>query len=154
MNLPRKVPNELNELLDQAANEYRINGRIYLYDKVKALRKYVSKLNAQVVYLENELLQNIDIFIEDDDKITKGQIFNLLKRVSEIDEAKKTVIAEGDYEKAARLRDEYNKIPNLIIDLVAELNGFKSGFNYFKGKLVVVTHKDASKGQIIQMLNI
>lgn len=63
------------------------------------------------------------------------------------------MIREGEFEKAARLRDEYNKIPNLIIDLVVELNGFKSGFNYFKGKLLIVNHNDASKAQIISMLN-
>lgn len=154
MNLLKKVPKELNELLDQAANEYRINGRKYLYDKVKALRVYVAELNTPVVYLENELLENIGLFVDDNDKLTKAHIFSLIKRVDKIDAAKKNVISEGDFEKAARLRDEYNKIPNLIIDLIVELNGFKNGFNYFKGKLVVVTHKDASKAQIIQMLNI
>ena len=154
MNMPKKIPKELNELLDQAAMEYQLNGRKRLYDKVKALREYIAKLNVPIVYLESELQEDIDLFIENDDKNSKKQIASFIKKVGEIEDAKKNVISEGDYEKAARSRNEYNKIPNLIIDLVVELNSFKSGFNYFKGKLVIVSHNDASKAHILQMMNI
>lgn len=154
MYLHEQALDELNELLKVAAKEYKINGRKYLYDQIKAIRKCIDSLDVPIVYLENELHENIDLFIDRTRKTTIYEIEGHIKRVGELEVKKKTAVIEGDYDKAARLRDEYNKIPNLILNLVVQLNSFKSGFNVFKGKMVMVTHDDEDMAQVIQMLNL
>jgi len=153
MNLPNQTPNELNKLLDDAAMEYKQNGRKHLYDKIKAIRECIKNLNLPVVFLENELQENIEVFLDKESNTTLVKIEDLIRKVAEIELKKTVTVIEGNYGKAARLREEYNKIPNLILDLVVQHNAFSTGFNVFKGKLLIVSHNDAAKAQIIEMLH-
>jgi len=153
MILPNQIPDELNKLLDDAAREYEQNGRKYLYDKIKALQEFLKRVDIPIEFLENALQENIDFFLEREPNATSQKIKDLLKELAEIEVKKKQVIAEGNYEEAARLRDIDKKIPNLILDLVVEHKGLKSGFNLFKGKFIIVSHNHTSKCKVIEMLN-
>jgi hypothetical protein len=141
--------NKLNELLVKAATNHKVKNQKIYYLETRHLEKELAKTELPIVTLEQELANDPSRFISENDVDLKAKFRGLIKSAEQVEDEKKNAVEQGDYEKAARLRDIQKHAEKEILNEIVQPHGFKQGFNWSNGKLIVIVEGELHKSQVL-----
>ena len=127
---------EMNSLFDEVVGSSKPD-TLYpdSFDLLVDLLKKHSKL---VLDFHEELERDPEIFLNK----PKGTLKNyhaLEAELKKIKAERLKAIKGEDFQSAANFRDEFRRKEEELIHEIVELNGFKRNFNYFLGRLVLIS---------------
>lgn len=140
---------KLNELLVKAANNHQFRDGKIFYLKTRDLEAELAKIESPIATVEQELASDPSSFISDSEVELKAKFIGLIKSAEQVEDEKKNAVKQGDYEMAARLRDIQKQAEKEILNEIVQLHGFKQGFNWFNGKLILIVEGEMHKHQVL-----